>query len=197
MSNFKCTECESGTVIPQLRQNYVTKIRGENFTVPEASVGICDSCGAEYFDPKELRRWRGLYETKLEESGFYLSASEVSELQIDLRLTVSDFAKLLGTTRPSVNSWRNRERTTPPMRTADLLMRLVRESLRVGPVDVLDFLCSQAGVQVPRREASSSERRCRVRSSAHASSDRFDRLFQTSGPPRDVPSLSMMMSEHA
>jgi YgiT-type zinc finger domain-containing protein len=196
MFNFKCTECEGGTVQPQLRRDYTTKIRDSSFVVPDAYVGVCDHCEAEYFDPGELRRWKDLYEKRLEETGLYLRPSEVSEIVCDLGLSISDFARFLGTTRPSVNSWRNPDRKTPPLRSADLLLRLVRESMRLGAVDVVEFLVCQSGIEVQEKTTDATRRRCRTnRRAPRPSREEFDRLFGVSGPPRDVPSLATVSVE--
>lgn len=194
MFNFKCTECEGGTVRPQVRRDYATKVRGSNFIVPEAHVGVCDSCATEYFDPVELRRWKGLYEKRLEETGFYLKPQEVSDILRDLGLSISDFARFLGTTRPSVNTWRDPNRKTPPLRTADLLLRLVQESMKVGSVDVVEFLYHQAGIRPQERTTEAPRRSCRtIRCGPRPPREEFDRLFGVSGPARDVPSLAMVL----
>jgi len=193
MFNFDCTECESGTVRAQLRRDYSTKVRGEAFTVPEAYVGVCDHCGTEYFDPGELRRWRDLHEKGLEEGGFYLKPTEVHEILCALRLSNSDLARLLGTTRPSVNSWKNPNRKAPPLRTADLLLRLVRESMKFGTVDVVEFLCRQAGIQILEETSDARRRHCRTSTRGQRPlREDFDRFFGASGTPRDVPSLAII-----
>lgn len=194
MFNFECTECESGVVQPQTRRDYATKIRGSSFVVPEAHLGVCDSCGAEYFDPVELRRWKELYEKKLEETGFYLRPPEVSEILCDLGLSISDSARFLGTTRPSVNSWRDPNRKAPQLRTADLLLRLVRESIKIGAVDVVEFLYQQAGIRPQERTTDAPKRSCRtIRCGPRPPREEFDRLFGVSGPARDVPSLATVL----
>jgi len=57
---------------------------------------------------------------------------------------MEDFARLIGSTQQSVSMWEKKSRTTPPIRTADLLMKLVRQSLTSEPVDVLPFLLDEA-----------------------------------------------------
>jgi len=57
---------------------------------------------------------------------------------------MEDFARLIGSTRQSVSMWEKETRTKPPVRTADLLMKLVRQSLAGEPVDVLPSLLNEA-----------------------------------------------------
>lgn len=55
MFNYPCDEC-SGTVIEK-QIEHEHNIQGVRFVVPDARVGICDGCGAMYYDGRELKRW--------------------------------------------------------------------------------------------------------------------------------------------
>ncbi|MGH8056865.1 MAG: hypothetical protein ACREOH_06455 [Candidatus Entotheonellia bacterium] len=55
-----------------------------------------------------------------------------------------DVARLIGTTRPSVAAWEGIDRTAPPSRTADLLMKLVAQAVQTKEVPVLDVLLDGA-----------------------------------------------------
>ena len=57
---------------------------------------------------------------------------------------MEDFARLIGTTRQSLSMWEKAERPSPPLRTVDLLMKLVQQSLSPQPVDILPFLVEEA-----------------------------------------------------
>ena len=48
-----CPECGQGTIEPTRFQNYKTTIRGYPFTVPEAWIGVCDTCGVRTFNAQE------------------------------------------------------------------------------------------------------------------------------------------------
>lgn len=141
---FTCPECESGTVRTTLVHNYKTKIKGYPFVVDEAVIGVCDQCQAESFAPEETRRWEELFSRSLEARQAFLSPEEITELRKALGLSMEDFARLIGSTRQSISMWERTNRTSPPIRTADLLMKLVRQSLQSGPVDVLTFLLEEA-----------------------------------------------------
>jgi putative zinc finger/helix-turn-helix YgiT family protein len=141
---FPCPECGQGTVRSTPILNYKTKIKGYPFVVDEAIIGVCDRCGSESFAPEETKRWEELFYRSLEARHAFLSPQEVMELRTTLGLSMDDFARLIGCTRQSISAWEKPERSTPPSRMADLLMKLLRESLRVGTIDVLPFLLSEA-----------------------------------------------------
>jgi putative zinc finger/helix-turn-helix YgiT family protein len=141
---YACPECGLGTVRATKVQNYKTKIKGYPFIVDEALIGICDHCRAKHFTPKETQRWEELFSAALEARRAFLSPQEIAELRHNLGLSMEDFARLIGCTRQSIYNWERTNRASPPSRTADLLMRLVRESYRSGIVDVISYLLEEA-----------------------------------------------------
>lgn len=141
---YKCPECGLGTVRTTRVQNYKTKIKGFPFIADEALIGICDHCGAEHFASEETKRWEDLFYRSLEKRQAFLSPKETTGVRADLGLSMEDFARLIGCTRQSISAWEKEHRTSPPSRTADLLVKLVRRSLHVGPVDVVTFLLDEA-----------------------------------------------------
>jgi putative zinc finger/helix-turn-helix YgiT family protein len=140
---YKCPECGRGSVRTTRVQNYKTKIKGYPFVVDEAIIGICDSCGAKHFVPEETKRWEELYYRSLEQRQAFLSSMEIGDLRKRIGLSMEDFARLIGCTRQSIYNWEKVDRTFPPSRMADLLMKLVRESLSNGKIDVLAFLLEE------------------------------------------------------
>lgn len=141
---YTCPECGRGTMRTTRVRNYKTKIKGYPFIVDEALIGVCDHCRTEDFAPEETARWEDLFYRSLEARQAFLSPEEIAEIRTTLSLSMEDFARLIGCTRQSISMWEKRSRTSPPSRTADLLMRLVRQSLDTGPVDVLTFLLDEA-----------------------------------------------------
>ena len=141
---FTCPECEKGTVRTNRIHNYKTKIKGYPFTVGEALIGVCDECEAQSFAPEETKRWDELFSHSLQARHAFLTPEEITQIRKDLSISMEDFARLIGSTRQSVSMWEKEKRTTPPVRTADLLMKLVRRSLAGEPVDVLPFLLDEA-----------------------------------------------------
>ncbi|HXH09649.1 MAG TPA: type II TA system antitoxin MqsA family protein [Alphaproteobacteria bacterium] len=141
---FPCPECGQGTVRSTRIFNYKTKIKGYPFIVDEALIGVCDQCGSELFAPEETKRWEELFYRSLEARHAFLSPQEILELRTSLGLSMEDFARLIGCTRQSISTWERPDRSAPPSRMADLLMKLLRESLRVGAIDVLPFLLGEA-----------------------------------------------------
>ena len=141
---FICPECEKGTVRTTRIHNYKTKIKGYPFTVDEALIGVCDECEAQSFAPEETQRWDELFSHSLQARHAFLTPEEITQIRKALGLSMEDFARLIGSTRQSVSMWEKESRTTPPVRTADLLMKLVRQSLSGAPVDMLPFLLDEA-----------------------------------------------------
>lgn len=139
-----CPECGRGEVKTTRVHNYKTKIKGYPFVVDEALIGVCDQCQAESFAPEETKRWEELFSRSLETRQAFLSPEEIGELRRSLGLSMEDFARLIGSTRQSISMWEKANRTSPPIRTADLLMKLVRQSLQSGPIDVLTLLLEEA-----------------------------------------------------
>jgi len=154
---FPCPECGHGTVRSTRILNYKTKIKGYPFVVDEAVIGVCDRCGSESFAPEETKRWEELFYRSLEARHALLSPQEMLELRTSLELSMEDFARLIGCTLQSILAWERPDRSAPPSRMADLLMKLLRESLRVGAIDVLPFLLNEAkkwGVVIELRRPS-------------------------------------------
>jgi len=65
---YPCPVCGNGTVVSQIEVNYVTKVRGCEFTVPKAKVERCQKCGEGFFSAKELKRWRDLFYKSLSDN---------------------------------------------------------------------------------------------------------------------------------
>lgn len=141
---YVCPECDIGTVHTKRVLNYKTKIKGFPFIVDEALIGVCDHCGAKQFAPEETKRWEELFHRSLEARQAVLSSGEITELRKTLGLSMEDFARLIGCTRQSVSNWEKTDRASPPLRMADLLMKLVRQSLHSRKADVLTFLLEEA-----------------------------------------------------
>jgi putative zinc finger/helix-turn-helix YgiT family protein len=153
---YLCPECGRGTVQTTRIQNYKTKIKGFPFLVDEAFVGVCDHCQAESFAPEETKRWEETFYRSLEGQQSFLSPTEVRALRTNMGLSLEDFARLLGCTRQSVMAWESLERTTPPSRMANLLLRLLQHCWASGPVDVITILLAEAkkwGVIIELRRA--------------------------------------------
>jgi len=141
---YPCPECGRGTVRTTRVHNYKTKIKGFPFLVDEAVIGVCDHCHAESFAPAETTRWEAAFQQSLEGQHAFLTPNEIRTLRTNMGLSLEDFARLMGCTRQSVMAWEHPERTTPPSRMADLLLRVLQRAWAEGPVDVLSLLVEQA-----------------------------------------------------
>ena len=74
-------------------------------------------------------------------------------------LSLEDFARLIGCTRQSVMAWEHPERTIPPSRMADLMLRMLQRAWADGAVDVTTLLLAEAkkwGVIIELRRLASS-----------------------------------------
>ncbi len=161
MFEYACPECGRGTVQTRRILNYKTKIKGYPFVVDEALIGECDQCGARSFAPQETKRWEELFTNSLEARQAFLSPEEIKELRKSLGLSMEDFARLIGATRQSISMWEKEDRPSPPLRTADLLMKIVQKSLSTKPVDILPFLLEEAqkwGMVIQVRRPTTSEK---------------------------------------
>ena len=194
MINNRCVNCGKGEIQFQSVKDFETKVRGVPFTVPEATVGTCNSCGAKLFSPQEIRRWQQLFDAQQVSTGRLLSAEEIGSIRQGLGLPINLFAQLLGTTRQSVYNWERKDRKSPQMRLVDLLLRLARESAANGNVDVLQFLSEQSGIESTLRDRSG---RCiSLRRLARRDSRRrwrhpaeYDQVFDSNGAAIALPSL--------
>lgn len=141
---YTCPECGLGTVRTTTVLNYKTRIKGYPFIVDEAFIGVCNNCGTESFAPEETKRWEDLFLRSLGARQAFLSPEEITEVRTTLGLSMEDFARLIGSTRQSLSTWEKLERSSPPARMADLMMKLVRQSVPIGSVDVIAFLLEEA-----------------------------------------------------
>ena len=141
---YPCPECGLGVVQTTKMRNYKTKIKGYPFVVDEAFTGVCNHCRTEHFAPEETQRWEELFSQSLETRKAFLAPEEITELRTTFGLSMEDFARLIGATRQSISVWEKSGRASPPSRTADLLMKLLRQALHTETVDVISVLLEEA-----------------------------------------------------
>jgi DNA-binding transcriptional regulator YiaG len=194
MTRNKCANCGKGDIEFQKLKDFETRVRGVPFTVPEATVAICNSCGAKFYSPIEIKRWQQLFDAEQIGTGRLLSAEDVEGIRRGLDLRINSFALLLGTTRQSVYNWERKDRNSPQLRLVDLLLRLLRESVATGTVDVLQFLSEQSGVELTfpnRSRRCTSSRRSMRRDPRRRWRDPtdYDQAFASTGPAVALPRL--------
>jgi putative zinc finger/helix-turn-helix YgiT family protein len=180
MFGFKCEECGRGTVQEARRNDFEVRFNRIPFVVPDAVVGVCDSCGAVNFDGREYKRWRRLFDEHQARTGGVLSPGEIRELRAALSMTMSDFSALIGTTRQSLHHWEKDDREVPQSRMVDLMLRLVQEAVRRGAVDVVAFLADnarQADIQI-RMPSLARARVARARRQRGPDPSAYDGLYQ-------------------
>jgi putative zinc finger/helix-turn-helix YgiT family protein len=194
MAKNRCASCGKGEIQFQNIKDFKTNVRGVPFTLPEARVGVCSSCGARFYSPTEIRRWQQLVDAQQVSTGRLLGPEEIEDIRQALGLSINSFAALLGSTRQSVYNWERKDRKGPQLRLVDLLLRLIRESTTNGTVNVLQFLSEQSGLRLVLTERSHqclSARRSRRRDSRRRWRDpsEYDRAVGSSGPAVALPSL--------
>ncbi len=204
MFGYKCDKCGKGTVRAKKVRNYATRIDGVPFAVENAMIGVCDQCEAKYFNARETKRWREAFFQEQMKTGRILAATDISNLRGEMRISVADFARLIGCSRQALYLWESTNRAVPQSRMADLLIRLVRESFRVGPVNVVEFLRASlkaAGMNDPDcfdKPSSGVEQKAAAACSAvtlphFEASDKFDLLFAIPNEHADFsPRLGMV-----
>jgi putative zinc finger/helix-turn-helix YgiT family protein len=143
----KCEACGQGTVRPTVFRDFVTAFERIPFVVPEAVIGVCDACGEQGFSLAEYERWQALFRRWLDEQQQVMPPAGIRALREQLGMNKSDFAALLGVTRQALHYWEKDDREVPQSRSVDLMLRLLRESLDKGAVDVPRFLLAVAGAQ--------------------------------------------------
>src|SRR5229473_6142192 len=93
MTENRCANCGKGIIEFQRVKDFETKVRGIPFTVPEATIGICNSCGARLFSPEEIKRWQYLFDAGQLDTGKLLSAGEIASIRQLLDLPINLFAR--------------------------------------------------------------------------------------------------------
>src|SRR5690348_1247923 len=116
MTENRCANCGKGKIEFQNVKDFETKVRGIPFTVPEATIGICNSCGARLFSPEEIKRWQRLFDAEQLDTGKLLSPVQIESIRQGLGLPITLFAQLLGTTRQSVYNWERKDRKSVQLR---------------------------------------------------------------------------------
>jgi putative zinc finger/helix-turn-helix YgiT family protein len=147
MFGYNCPECGKGTVRETVVRDFVTAFERIPFVVPEAVIGICDVCGERVYNVAEYERWQALFRRWLDERQQVMSPAGIRALREGLGMNKTDFAALLGVTRQALHYWEKDEREVPQSRSVDLMLRLLRESLDTGSVDVPRFLLAIAAAQ--------------------------------------------------
>jgi putative zinc finger/helix-turn-helix YgiT family protein len=196
MNKNHCAKCGKGEIEVRKVNNFETMIRGVHFTVPEATIRVCKSCGTNLFDPSEIKRWQKLYEADLQLKGHLLTAADIRNIRQALGLQINQFAQLLGTTRQSIYNWERDNRNSPQLKLVDLLLKLIRKSMEIGTVDVVQFLREEAGFDKVMHEDSASRRtrprrRGRVGRIRLLESCEYERVFGFQGTPSELPRLRM------
>lgn len=157
MFGYRCEKCHDGTVKATTLERFETRFDGTPFVVENATVGICDQCGAKYFNASEWKAWRERFWKSQESEGRLLSAGAITQIRKSVSMGIADFARLIGCSRQSLYSWECATRKIPQSRMADLILKLVRESHDTGAIDVVNFLLRESGLTTVRNTPAGNE----------------------------------------
>lgn len=130
-----CPQCSNGTVKETEVKDYEARINNRTIIIPKAIVGICDNCHAISFDSQERRKWEGMFYQRLETR--LLSAQQIALIRKKLGLNAFDFAILVGTDSYTLSRWEDPQRSSSQPLIADILLRLIIQSINKGQIDLL------------------------------------------------------------
>lgn len=129
MFDYRCEECQKGTVKAKKSRNYEVRIFDETFIVPTATIGVCNQCGTQNFDGREMHRWETLYNRWLAKRRQVLSPERIRTVRESLRLSQKDFARFLGVSRQSIAAWEKDTRPSVQPVNVDVLLQLLYAEL--------------------------------------------------------------------
>jgi|GEM_PF-2171511 len=127
MFGYKCEECEEGTIRTTVKENFTTKIEGDEFIVPEATIGVCDNCGAINYSGKEIERWKDKYHNWKKQA--YVSAREIKKIRKKLDLNQEEFADLIGVSRQSLIEWEKDQRKRTQPNSINIILKSIKNEL--------------------------------------------------------------------
>ena len=140
MTEMKCPYCDKGSISSKVVKEFHTKLGGIPFTVKDARIGQCDTCGKQAFDAKELKRWEQELKKQLQDTGNLITPEQVKSLRDSIKFSVSDFAALFGVTRQTVYAWEHKDVGGVQFGPVALLLMLLSEEVNGNFQEVYDFL---------------------------------------------------------
>jgi len=61
----KCPECGKGAVERKTFHNYLARLNKISFVVKNAVIDVCDTCGAKFYNSKEIERWERIRDKRV------------------------------------------------------------------------------------------------------------------------------------
>lgn len=150
--SYLCESCGKGQVQQTKVKNFEVKLFDCPFTIKTANIEVCDHCGEKSYDAKELHRWQNLYKKWEEKTNKHFSPSDIIRIRKRLRLTQSEFAKVIGVSRQSLINWEKEGSTATHTRSVEIILRLLDNDPISGGDSNANEILKFAGI-----EASSSE----------------------------------------
>ena len=144
MKTFRCPQCGKGYMQLEIVPRHATRIRGMPIEVPDARILRCSECGETSVEANELRRWEELQRTALQDTSSLPTVEGVKSIRKRLRLSVSDFAAVLGVTRQTVHSWERPDSKCAQLGPATLLLKLLQNELDRSGAEVFRELLKLA-----------------------------------------------------
>ena len=144
MAEFRCPQCAQGTMRTDTVLRHSTRLNGVPICVENASIERCDVCGETSVTATELKRWEAIRDDQLRSAGQTPSQREVRMIRESLRMSVSDFASLLGVTRQTVAGWEHPDTGGIKLGPAALLVQILGAEKAGRISTVRDYLLKAA-----------------------------------------------------
>jgi len=141
MFGYKCEDCGKGIVRTETKKDYVVKVEGDDFKVPEAIIGVCDKCGAINYSGKEVERWKKEYQDWKRSA--YVNPKTIKKIRDKLNLNQGDFADLIGVSRQSLIEWEKEDRKRTQPNSINILLKSIKRELDGKLGSFIEYLVRQ------------------------------------------------------
>ena len=131
--------CECGHEMRLSSEPITEQFRGESITVDGIERYVCDECGNDVMSAAMATKLSMALSREYAARKGLLSPEEIKRIREGLGLTQEDFEKMVGVSSPTACRWERG--TSPQSRTADLLLRAVRDL-----PDMADYLKHETGL---------------------------------------------------
>ena len=155
--------CECGHEMKLSSEPITEQFRGEKITVEGIERYVCDKCGNDVMSAAMATKLSMALSREYAKRRGLLSPEEIKRIRKSLQLTQDDFETMVGISSPTACRWERG--TSPQSRTADLLLRALRDL-----PDMADYLKFETGLATGTTSGSTAFAGCMDRKRAIGSS---------------------------